>query len=489
MRLFHPKNLYKSIYGCTKGAGRIKMKRTHSFCKAIYASILQFSRSISFKSRHVLPFAVKMEPTDNQPAGAELISLVLHYLNAEELRAARLWNTAVNQIITNDPKLLWAKNVIQIQIDALQTNAKLEWVRLRLLRLITLYNCPNFHIVKTSLLSSEALDFFQSSVRYQMKYLKITKCQMSTEVLLHILACTAKHLGHLEIRDFSQFVQSSGNLFPKERRGPNLSNLKTIILDNNAFSDDTQISSEGDDQVSLSFVKKVLEKSINLESIGLLGWNATSCHHYVKVLAALPPGNLDNVQTFSLSCNVDIALNIKSQYDFLRELQWIRLPNLTRLTIDCNLPLELATGLTGSMIEDFTKSLAILLEGATETLEMLELINCPVTNEVLRIGMNSFPNLSKVDTSGSMITKLDPNGNATPRYKIPLQRKPGKSPVKSQIRYAARLEETDGGTPESTRYEVYEILCGIILAAMLIHFGATSVFRPHFATMMEIVIS
>ncbi|CAL8095650.1 unnamed protein product [Orchesella dallaii] len=431
-----------------------------------------------------------MLQSDDQYSGAEaeLLSLILRYLNADELKTARVWNTIVNQIITNDPKLLWAKNVLRVQVDTSKLNIKLEWAKLRLLRLITQYNCPNFHIVKTNLLSSEALNFFQSSVRHQMKYLKITECQISNEILLHILACTARNLEYLEIHDFSKVVPSSGNLFPNERRGPYLFNLKTIILDNRTVHEDLESLPNDDANLAPTFLRKVLEKSVNLECIGLFEWNTINCLRYMKVLSSLPPGNLDNVQTLEMSCVLDDSLDCTNHYDFLNELQWVHLPNLKRLTVYCDTRLEFAPALSRSNIMEFTKSLAILIEGAAETLEVLELINCPVSNQVFRIGMNSFPNLSKVDTTGSLITKLDPNGNAGSNQKMIRRKKPRRIQIEGQVENVSRSGETDDKTPVVTRYEVYKILCGIIIAVILIYFGTTSIFGAHVATMLQVFI-
>lgn len=311
---------------------------------------------------------------------------------------------------------MWAKNVRRIHIRSYENEkqVKKEWAQLGLDNLIARYCCPNFHFVKTDLLVPWAMEFFQCSVRHQIKMLKLTKCSITVQALLHVLVCCGRNLEHLEIADFSKYKGSTSEDIHQTRSPPNISlpSLFTVILQeqcsSTARSENKTVSSE-----LYNLLRVIISGSQSLEKIVLMELSAKTCQRITKLLGSVYPDKLQCVEMLEISCRVDKDVTAKQQYEWLRQFGWMHLPNLRKLAIKFD---KDGPPLTQDEVQQMTGNICTFIEGSRETLECIELVNCPVSNNVFKGGIDSFPSLRHVNTRDSFITKLQqrPNNEESP---------------------------------------------------------------------------
>lgn len=337
-------------------------------------------------------------------------------MNAKEIRDLRLVNFAFYNLISSHPLLMWAKNVRRIQIRSYENEKQVrkEWAQLRLDNLISRFCCPNFHFVKTDLDVPWAMEFFQSSVRHQIKILKLTKCSITMQALLHVLACCGRKLEHLEIVEFPKYKSSPAEDIHQARSPPNLSlpSLVTVILhEQSSLTTRNENKAISSDFYNLLHI--IVSGSQCMEKIVLAELSAKTCHRITKLLGSVYPDKLQSVEMLEILCRIDRDLSAKQQYEWLRQFGWIQLPNLRKLAIKFD---KDGPQLNQDVIRQMAESIGVFIEGSRETLECIELVNCPVSNNVFKGGIDSFPSLRHVNTRDSFVTKLQqkPNNQESP---------------------------------------------------------------------------
>lgn len=381
-----------------------------------------------------------------------------------------------------------------VQVHGGGSRSVKEWTKVKNSRLITEYNCPNFHFLETNLVSPGAQEFFYTSIPLQIQHLKLSSCHVTSDSLLRILSLCSKSLVYLEILDFSRFESSSSTeVFPgcRQRSGIAFRSLTTLILDDSRSQSSANFPGNKKVQLSSAFLQEVLGRVETLQTICFHGWNPKTCSNIIKTLGSTLPKCLEAVQFLEIACVVDDKLEARKQYAFLKHMEWVHLPNLRNLEVSFDLSFEacpVENYLDKALIERLTNGLAVLVEGANKTLVNVVLLNCPVSNGVFRNGVRSFPKLCSVTTTGCLITKLDDDDNNNPisevTSEVPLrQRREGQHtlafPVISESSVASTSDESQPEIVDLTtltRVDVYLCACGLLLFVAFVHFGLRYLF-------------
>lgn len=342
--------------------------------------------------------------------------------------------------------------------------------------------------------------FFHSPVRHQIKYFVLTKCSVTEKILIHFLACIGITLEHLEIRDFRN-VQSTPVAVPESKSfALFFPRLATLILSGAPCGTSATEIGSTPGELPSTFLHTILNGSKQLQNIALLEWNAKTFQSFTKLLGSLDPKKLENVQVLEITCRVERDLDTQEQYNFLKPLGSICLPSLKKLKV-CFGDLCCMEGNSVEnkrLMDTMTNSVATLIEGCASTLEHIELRNCPVSNAVFRMGVNKFPSLRHINTSGSFFsTPLDKEAN---RLLIP------KRSIKDFLQVLDRVEENneleeipvEQTTTENrshsetervyTKTEVYVIVCAMFVLVVITHFGTAWALGPHDGAKCEIMV-
>lgn len=311
---------------------------------------------------------------------------IFAYLSPQELLTTRLVCKSFNQVIKKHPELLWSK--LKILIADKKLRSKLDYQCM--VKMVQLH-CPNLHFQDVELIAIS--NFMKTHQNIVTKHLRISYVNYSVPNLSRILM-TCPGLEYLELVGLPM-ERISGDKWPLFRKQPGISMscLNTLVLSASSDSN-TSGSRQLTNNISPGLLASLVHYATLLKIVKISGFSSWTCEHLVKILAndSNKFVNIKELVFIDIGQKNGPCKKILSRgKGFIPALSQLAYIQLRKLVIAFNKNVYLHQA---EEDQDLFFEMVKVLKVFGDSLEELEIINVPVTEEIFHTTM---PNLKQLN--------------------------------------------------------------------------------------------